>query len=552
MTEKIKVGLIIDDYIVSKQISELLDLSIKSDIYEIDCLILQRIENKQKNFVVHVFNYIKQRGLNKFIVSAFFRVILKCESLIIRRLQKFADFYKKFDLRVHNIDSIVVEPQVSKSGWVYRYRDEDLKKISDRKLEFLIRGGSGILRGGILEVCPKGIISFHHADNNVNRGGPPGFWEVLNKERSTGFIIQLLKDEIDGGDVIFKGSIVTNFMYSLNLAQLYSKSNIFMHRTIESLANDSSILSIHPKKPYAYPLYKTPSITEQIRYLSNTFTVIIKKVLKKVRSKSYGWGVAYQFVDQWDDVILWRSKKIKNPPNRYLADPFVCARDGKHYCFVEDYDYRAGKGCISVYEITAEGYKELGVALEEEFHLSYPYLIRHNDELYMCPETHKSNDIRLYKCVKFPLKWELEKILLKDISAGDTTIFYRNNKWWMLTNICSAGLGDHTSELHVFWNDDLLSDKWHPHPKNPVIFDALKARNGGLLRKGNEIFRVCQRQGWDMYGEAFGVSRISNITETTYVEEDEFCVEPCFFKKIKGTHTFSFEEGMIAIDYYSI
>ena len=67
------------------------------------------------------------------------------------------------------------------------------------------------LKGEILNICRLGIISFHHGDNNFNRGGPPGFWEVFNREPSTGFIIQRLTEEIDGGDVIFKGKITTSY-----------------------------------------------------------------------------------------------------------------------------------------------------------------------------------------------------------------------------------------------------------------------------------------------------------------------------------------------------
>jgi methionyl-tRNA formyltransferase len=80
----------------------------------------------------------------------------------------------------------------------------------------IYRGGSGILRGDILTLCKYGIISFHHGNNDINRGGPPGFWEVYNKEPSTGFIIQKLKNELDGGDVLFKGEIMTSSIYSIN------------------------------------------------------------------------------------------------------------------------------------------------------------------------------------------------------------------------------------------------------------------------------------------------------------------------------------------------
>ena len=101
-----------------------------------------------------------------------------------------------------NVQKIYVDPDISPSGLFYRYKNSDLEKIKKLHLDLLIRGGSGILKGKILNICRLGIISFHHGDNNLNRGGPPGFWEVFNQEPSTGFIIQRLTEEIDGGEVV--------------------------------------------------------------------------------------------------------------------------------------------------------------------------------------------------------------------------------------------------------------------------------------------------------------------------------------------------------------
>ena len=87
--------------------------------------------------------------------------------------------------------------------------------------------------------------------------------------------------------------------------------------------------------------------------------------------KSWRWGVAYQFVENWKSAVLWRSKVIKNPPNRYLADPFIWTKDGTTVCYVEDYDYKIGKGHISAYKLERGGYTALGTVLSEKFHLSY-------------------------------------------------------------------------------------------------------------------------------------------------------------------------------------
>jgi hypothetical protein len=118
--------------------------------------------------------------------------------------------------------------------------------------------------------------------------------------------------------------------------------------------------------------------------------------------------------------------------------------------------------------------------------------------------------------------------------------------------MCSSGLGDNESELHIYSSEDLLSDSWKPHKKNPVIVDSEKARNGGLLYDNEKVFRVYQKQGWDIYGESFGVAEVTELTDEVYKEEEQFSVEPNFFEGIKGTHTYSYEKGLIAIDFVKI
>ncbi len=101
---------------------------------------------------------------------------------------------------------LLVKPRISPSRFVYRYGEEDLEKIRGERFDLLIRGGLGILRGGILESARLGILSFHHGENRVNRGGPAGFWEVYSGWSTTGFVVQRLTEELDGGDVVLRGS----------------------------------------------------------------------------------------------------------------------------------------------------------------------------------------------------------------------------------------------------------------------------------------------------------------------------------------------------------
>ena len=552
---KIKIGLIVDDFFVSKQIYELVLFSKSSKCYEISHLIIQKTENRySKNFIGKIFKYIYKRGIKKFLENVCFLILFHLEKFFTKKIYpQFQTIFDTYNLNDFSLKHLYVEPNFSKSTLVYRYKDKDLKIIKSLGLNLLVRGGSGILRGEILEICKNGVISSHLADNNINRGGPVGFWEVFKKEKRTGFIIQRLNEELDGGEVLFKGYIPTSFYYTLNLAMIYTKSNPFLHKTIEKIITTPSEIKTYPKKKYVHALYSSPSLYTQIKYLISTLTILFQKIIRKLTKKSYRWGVAYQFVDNWKNIsLLSNSKKIPNPSNCFLADPFIWRKDDVYYCFVEKYNYLKKKGCISVFKITKNNCIEIGTALEENFHLSYPFLFSYENELYMCPETHEAKDIRLYKCTEFPLKWELSKILMSGISAADTNIFEKYGKWWLMTNICSSNLSEHSSELHIYSSEQLLSSDWRPNKNNPVLFDPFKARNGGLIIEDENIYRIGQKQGFDFYGESMKLSKITKLKEDEYEEKTLFEIEPRFFKKIEGTHTFNFKDGLSVIDFVKV
>ena len=197
--KKAKIGLILDDKLQSWNIKDLIEKSLESNVYEISCIIVQ------KNISITNSSFIKK--INEY----FFKFISFFERKFVQRYIDVSTFFKKHSIDSFGIKIIEVSPIVSKSGFIYRYNDEDLNKIKEEGLDILIRGGSGILRGDILNLCRGGIISFHHGDNEVNRGTPPGFWEVYNREKTTGFIIQILNEELDAGKVLFKGKIPTSF-----------------------------------------------------------------------------------------------------------------------------------------------------------------------------------------------------------------------------------------------------------------------------------------------------------------------------------------------------
>jgi hypothetical protein len=247
---------------------------------------------------------------------------------------------------------------------------------------------------------------------------------------------------------------------------------------------------------------------------------------------------------------MWRGIRIKNPPNHFLADPFVITEAGRDYCFVEDYNFKIERACISVYEIEEKKAVRLGEAIAEPFHMSFPYLFRFKSKLYMVPETYENKDIRLYECVKFPLEWKLCKLIMSGISAVDTMIFEHGGLWWLFTNIAlSSSDNEHCSELSIFYSENPLSENWRPHLKNPVIVDPTKARNAGILFGKDNIYRVSQRYGFTQYGKGFSINKICLLTASSYEEQQISLVEPNYFDKIIGTHHLHCRDNISVFDY---
>ena len=85
--------------------------------------------------------------------------------------------------------------------------------------------------------------------------------------------------------------------------------------------------------------------------------------------------------------------------------------------------------------------------LEKDYHMSYPFLFEHKNELYMIPETSKNKTIDLYKCVDFPEKWEFKLTLIKDIEAVDSTILFHNNLFWLFCNVRNRNVQTNYDEL---------------------------------------------------------------------------------------------------------
>jgi hypothetical protein len=165
-------------------------------------------------------------------------------------------------------------------------------------------------------------------------------------------------------------------------------------------------------------------------------------------------------------------------PWRYLADPFAVRRGDTTHVYVEAFDYRTKHGVIEHHELGPDlAWQGKHVALARSFHLSYPFLVEDQGEVFMIPESHRHGEIALYRAQKFPGGWVRETSLLRGVRGAEASVIRHVGRWWMFYTVVGPDARDQR-ELHVA-HAERLTGPWEVHPQNPVVVDRSGARPGG-------------------------------------------------------------------------
>src|SRR5437879_2548539 len=471
---------------------------------------------------------------------AVFQVILWVERMLLRWSGRHKGHYAVRDLTKIVERIVQIRPIVPASGHECRFADEDVEKIRALDLDLLISCGARMPRGAILGASRLGVIACFR----------DGFWECYHRRPQTGFVIRRLREGADAGDDLAGGSLRTRFYYSLNKANVCKKSVAHLKNLLKTVALSGELPSSDRARPYPSDACRAPNLLECLVYACKLLRRISIKAAARMPMLRERFGISV-LRGKWDQSMSWRTAAASLARGRYWADPFLHTRGGRTFCFVEDLVQKTGKGHITALELVGTRIVEHGVALKEPFHLSFPFLFEYRGELYMCPESCASRQIRVYRCTEFPLQWRLEKTLMDGVSAVDTLIFAKGSRWWMLTNIDESEAGDHCSELYLFSADSPLSTTWVPHRQNPILVDSIGGRNGGLIIDGERLLRLGQCQGFDQYGQSLRVYEIKELSESRYAEELVAEIRPDFLKGIMGTHHLSTDGRTTVIDHVS-
>jgi len=464
---------------------------------------------------------ITKKSNRSFFSKLVFSAALKIEMLILRIFFRLSQ--SKFQSRIidFHLDTILID-SFYKGSFSRYITDSSIIKIKNHNFDILFRCCNGILRGEILNSSKLGLFSFHHGDHLAYRGGPAGFWEVYNRESQTHVTFQKLNEELDNGYIVNKIGFQTKQFFLLNQYHIFLQSIHYLDYFLNDITGKVNFKSFFNFSP----IYKLPTFLPSFRYLAyvtNQFIVLISTSLFHLKRNKY--KVYYKLSPQshiangLKTLDLSNSKCLNHDStNCFVADPFFIHLGERDYCFVEEFDYNDKKGKISVYDLNKN--LKIGDCIIEDFHLSYPNVFTYKDEIYMIPEASASNQVRLYKCVNFPLEWKLERVLISGVKAVDVNIII-DDKVYLIFNIDRTFFDSQLSEMNIFFNNCLLSDhQWISHRQNPIRVNSNGTRNGGLmnLSESSDYYRFGQVHGFSNYGESLNLYRI-NIGEKHYDEQ---------------------------------
>ena len=251
---------------------------------------------------------------------------------------------------------------------------------------------------------------------------------------------------------------------------------------------------------------------------------MINKIKNKLYYNESIWGIGSCEISDIDEIFDLKDKfkqvlsykDVTDTKAVFLADPFVIKNNDMWYMFFEIYEQKSKKGLIGL--ATSKNLKEWKyerIVLEENFHLSYPYVFQEDEKIYMMPETGESGYIKIYEAINFPYEWKCIKNIVKG-NYWDSSLFKYDGKWWLFSKTSKPK----AHSLSLFYSDNLLSG-WKEHCKSPIVTEnkCISRPGGRVFVDGDKIIRFAQDY-LNYYGDKVRAIEINKLTIDDYKEKE--------------------------------
>lgn len=275
------------------------------------------------------------------------------------------------------------------------------------------------------------------------------------------------------------------------------------------------------------------------------------RIALRARNDSYFW--------KEDDFCF---TEVRCGTDRYWqADPFLFDYEGKTFLFYEHYDRIKRRGMIAYSIVEDEKHiSEPHIVLQEKFHLSFPYVFKHDGQIWMMPETCEDRKIYLYKAVEFPDVWEKQVLVDSIYSCDSIWLFKDQAKIALITSELMEPPKTGTLQSCYVRNlrYDLSGSGLALLPERKDLYEGdYGIRNAGAcFYDGSVQIRPGQDCTKSRYGNGIVLFHVDNLdpySETlffAFTKDDlpEHLIR-CGDQPILGTHTYNISSQYEVIDF---
>lgn len=269
----------------------------------------------------------------------------------------------------------------------------------------------------------------------------------------------------------------------------------------------------------------------------------IKQFVKSISDECWNIGFVQNSIDsilKGDPLqVQWMQHKCKDS---WFADPFVLeVTEGEIHVLVEELYKPHGRGRIARLIIDRKTFelKQKVVVLELPTHLSFPAIIRKDDEVYIYPENGESRELNLYRygldsneCVK------VEKVL--DEPVADAVIAKINGTEMLF---CTKQPNPNGNILYVY---EKGADGGFVEREQYVFEENIARMAGDFFEYGGKLYRPTQECNVQ-YGHAVTLQEVNCKNGKFEFNEIRrmYSVHP---RLNIGMHTWNMYKGIIVTD----
>lgn len=494
MRQKVKVGLLCSLHSIKNWELDVLNYFLNDDFYDVTLLNLNLTIKPRRNS-------FKNKLKNLPYVVAF-----KVEYCILK-------FFRKIDY-LDKVGSLKFDV---KKFEIFGYQNGVRTTLNfdtiEGQFDYIVRiNGVGILV--IPEMFSTPILSLHHGDMYLNRGGPAGFWEIFFRQQQSKVSLQRLTNSLDKGDILYQYSCNTILhSFVLNQDNLYSVSSRVFDIYFKYKCQELKPIIFTPL------LLSIPDFFNIVHY----YFIVVQNLFQKIKNLNQKWVVC---------VESNQKRLFYQPLNGdWYADPFFL---DSGTIIVEKYLSKLRKGILVSVDIETKVETTL---LEESFHLSHPFVYKEDNKIFVIPESLGGNAVKLYELCNNKL------IFIKDLLIGrfvDSLLINTDKGFYLVTTSVDSRFNE---EKRLYYSEDLILSKFlEVHDFQPVT-DPYVSRSAGFLKvEDNHFINYCQNP-FPFYGRSISACKLYYNGQFELMHEIKVDA-----LKYKGIHHFAFLEEKCVYD----